>query len=118
MQGCEASSCHPPHRSVLSRANPTAQTGRAVTPPIAADRRRFRAGNPVWRISLSANRWPRSDQVRGHVSPGYALEARRPDCYKRAMTIRIRKLIGTAALLALVIVWALVAMAIAQPLLA
>ena len=34
------------------------------------------------------------------------------------MTIRIRKLIGTVALLALVIVWALVAMAIAQPLLA
>jgi uncharacterized protein DUF2842 len=34
------------------------------------------------------------------------------------MSIRIRKLIGTVALLALVIVWALVAMAIAQPLLA
>jgi hypothetical protein len=34
------------------------------------------------------------------------------------MPIRIRKLIGTVALLALVIVWALVAMAIAQPLLA
>jgi hypothetical protein len=34
------------------------------------------------------------------------------------MPIRIRKLIGTVALLALVIVWALLAMAIAQPLLA
>jgi uncharacterized protein DUF2842 len=34
------------------------------------------------------------------------------------MSIRIRKLIGTVALLALVVVWALVAMAIAQPLLA
>jgi hypothetical protein len=34
------------------------------------------------------------------------------------MPIRTRKLIGTVALLALVIVWALVAMAIAQPLLA
>ncbi len=32
--------------------------------------------------------------------------------------MRIRKLIGTVALLALVIVWALVAMAIAQPALA
>jgi hypothetical protein len=30
------------------------------------------------------------------------------------MTIRIRKLIGTFALLALVIVWALIAMAVAQ----
>jgi hypothetical protein len=27
----------------------------------------------IWRISLSANRWPPSDQVRGHASPGYAL---------------------------------------------
>jgi hypothetical protein len=34
------------------------------------------------------------------------------------MTIRTRKFIGTVALLALVIVWALVAMAIAAPLLA
>ena len=34
------------------------------------------------------------------------------------MPIRIRKLIGTIALLALVIVWALLAMAIAQPALA
>jgi hypothetical protein len=34
------------------------------------------------------------------------------------MPIRIRKLIGTVALLALVVVWALVAMAIAQPVLA
>ncbi len=34
------------------------------------------------------------------------------------MPIRIRKLIGTVALLALVIVWALIAMAVAQPLLA
>jgi Protein of unknown function (DUF2842) len=34
------------------------------------------------------------------------------------MSMRIRKLIGTVALLALVIVWALVAMVIAQPLLA
>jgi hypothetical protein len=34
------------------------------------------------------------------------------------MPIRIRKLVGTVALLALVVVWALVAMAIAQPLLA
>jgi hypothetical protein len=34
------------------------------------------------------------------------------------MPIRIRKLIGTVALLALVIVWALVAMAVAQPVLA
>jgi len=34
------------------------------------------------------------------------------------MPIRIRKLIGTVALLALVIVWALVAMAVAPPLLA
>jgi hypothetical protein len=34
------------------------------------------------------------------------------------MPIRVRKLIGTVALLALVIVWALVAMAVAQPLLA
>ena len=34
------------------------------------------------------------------------------------MPIRIRKLIGTFALFALVIVWALLAMAIAQPLLA
>ena len=34
------------------------------------------------------------------------------------MSIRIRKLIGTVALLALVIVWALLAMAIAQPVLA
>ena len=34
------------------------------------------------------------------------------------MTIRIRKFIGTIALLALVIVWALLAMGIAQPLLA
>jgi hypothetical protein len=52
------------------------------------------------------------------TSPGYALEAHRPDCYKPAMPVRIRKLIGTIALLALVIVWALVAMAIAQPVLA
>ena len=34
------------------------------------------------------------------------------------MSIRMRKLIGTVALLALVIVWALVAMAVAQPVLA
>ena len=34
------------------------------------------------------------------------------------MLIRTRKLLGTIALLALVIVWALVAMAVAQPLLA
>ncbi len=34
------------------------------------------------------------------------------------MSIRIRKLFGTVALLVLVIVWALVAMAIAQPALA
>ena len=34
------------------------------------------------------------------------------------MPIRVRKLIGTVALLALVIVWALVAMAVAQPVLA
>jgi hypothetical protein len=34
------------------------------------------------------------------------------------MTIRLRKLIGTIALLTLVIVWALVAMALAQPVLA
>jgi len=34
------------------------------------------------------------------------------------MSIRIRKLIGTVALLTLVIVWALVAMALAQPILA
>lgn len=34
------------------------------------------------------------------------------------MSIRIRKLIGTIALLTLVIVWALVAMAVAQPTLA
>ncbi|HUI94112.1 MAG TPA: DUF2842 domain-containing protein [Xanthobacteraceae bacterium] len=34
------------------------------------------------------------------------------------MPIRLRKLIGTVALLALVIVWALVAMALAQPVLA
>ena len=34
------------------------------------------------------------------------------------MSIRIRKLIGAVALLALVIVWALLAMAIAQPVLA
>ena len=34
------------------------------------------------------------------------------------MTIRIRKLIGTVALLTLVIVWALVAMGLAQPILA
>jgi hypothetical protein len=34
------------------------------------------------------------------------------------MSIRSRKLIGTVALLALVVVWALVAMAVAQPLLA
>lgn len=34
------------------------------------------------------------------------------------MPMRVRKLIGTVALLALVVVWALVAMAIAQPLLA
>jgi predicted transporter len=34
------------------------------------------------------------------------------------MPIRVRKLIGTVALLALVIVWALLAMAIAQPVLA
>ena len=34
------------------------------------------------------------------------------------MPIRVRKLIGTIALLALVIVWALVAMALAQPVLA
>jgi hypothetical protein len=34
------------------------------------------------------------------------------------MSIRIRKLIGTVALLALVIVWALLAMAVAQPALA
>ena len=34
------------------------------------------------------------------------------------MSIRTRKLIGTVALLALVIVWALVAMAVAQPVLA
>src|SRR5262245_47843643 len=27
----------------------------------------------VWRISLSAKRWPPSDQIRGHASPGYAL---------------------------------------------
>jgi len=34
------------------------------------------------------------------------------------MSIRTRKLVGTVALLALVIVWALVAMAVAQPVLA
>ena len=34
------------------------------------------------------------------------------------MSIRLRKLIGTIALLALVVVWALVAMAVAQPVLA
>jgi len=34
------------------------------------------------------------------------------------MPIRVRKLIGTVALLTLVIVWALLAMAIAQPVLA
>jgi Protein of unknown function (DUF2842) len=34
------------------------------------------------------------------------------------MPIRLRKLIGTIALLTLVIVWALVAMALAQPVLA
>jgi hypothetical protein len=34
------------------------------------------------------------------------------------MPIRVRKLIGTIALLVLVIVWALVAMALAQPVLA
>jgi hypothetical protein len=34
------------------------------------------------------------------------------------MPIRVRKLIGTIALLALVIVWALLAMALAQPVLA
>jgi hypothetical protein len=34
------------------------------------------------------------------------------------MSIRVRKLIGTIALLALVIVWALGAMALAQPVLA
>lgn len=34
------------------------------------------------------------------------------------MSIRIRKLVGAVALLALVIVWALLAMAIAQPVLA
>jgi len=34
------------------------------------------------------------------------------------MSIRTRKLLGTVALLALVVVWALVAMALAQPLLA
>jgi hypothetical protein len=34
------------------------------------------------------------------------------------MPIRIRKLIGAAALIALVVVWALVAMALAQPMLA
>ena len=34
------------------------------------------------------------------------------------MPIRLRKLIGTIALLMLVIVWALVAMAVAQPVLA
>ena len=34
------------------------------------------------------------------------------------MSIRMRKLIGTVALLALVMVWALVAMAVAQPVLA
>ena len=34
------------------------------------------------------------------------------------MPIRIRKLIGTVALIALVVVWALLAMAIAQPALA
>jgi hypothetical protein len=34
------------------------------------------------------------------------------------MSIRIRKLIGTIALLTLLIVWALVAMAVAQPALA
>jgi Protein of unknown function (DUF2842) len=34
------------------------------------------------------------------------------------MPIRVRKLIGTLALLALVVVWALLAMAIAQPALA
>ncbi len=34
------------------------------------------------------------------------------------MPIRLRKLIGTVALLVLVIVWALVAMALAQPVLA
>jgi uncharacterized protein DUF2842 len=35
-----------------------------------------------------------------------------------AMPIRIRKLIGAVALIALVIVWSLLAMAIAQPVLA
>jgi Protein of unknown function (DUF2842) len=34
------------------------------------------------------------------------------------MPIRIRKLIGAAALIALVVVWALIAMALAQPMLA
>ena len=38
--------------------------------------------------------------------------------WRKSMSIRTRKLIGTVALLALVIVWALVAMGIAVPLLA
>ncbi len=46
------------------------------------------------------------------------LEGQAPDCYKPPMPVRIRKLIGAVALLALVVVWALLAMAIAQPALA
>ena len=44
--------------------------------------------------------------------------ATRGDTLAQGMSIRTRKFFGTVALLALVIVWALLAMGIAQPLLA
>ena len=47
--------------------------------------------------------------LRNHVTAGNAA----PGLF-RAMTIRLRKLVGTVALFVLVIVWALVAMALAQ----
>jgi hypothetical protein len=44
-----------------------------------------------------------------HIDPRHNLQ-----CVTRRMPIRIRKLIGTVALLVLVAVWALMAMALAQ----
>jgi hypothetical protein len=59
-------SVRPTARRNFASMIPTAT--RSTSPSTAG---RTRAG--AWRISLSANRCPPSDQVRGQASPGYAL---------------------------------------------
>src|SRR5690348_18266957 len=63
-----------------------------------------------WRMFLSANRYPPSDQVRGHASPGHALvlELRQTELHgqrsdqggaaqRRAQAVRITDRVGDAA---------------------